>query len=316
MSWLSNHFQLMIETLLSNIINSILKMIVDAIKAFLVNPIQMTALPGFHELMITLQILATAALVVITVKELLMNMLEDLGDMAVSPLVVAKNTMLAALLIWVSPLIVTQVVFPLVLYLTSILNDTLAANATVHLHSLLSINTAVLTGAGAGEAAAQTFVSDTLFRALLADSGTWAIIIVICIIALTFLIIGIQAGIRWAELYFLALMGPLLAITKASFGSQWNQWLRELVSVAFSQLVQYFSLILAIDLMVHPGVFSAANGKPIATVVQIMMIIGLLVFAIQGPRTLKNILSSGGASGFKAVAGLARGAIGGMPFGG
>ncbi|SFV03874.1 conjugal transfer protein TrbL family protein [Alicyclobacillus macrosporangiidus] len=302
MSWLAQQFTNMITTFLDNVINDLLKFIMSILNELLVNPIQMNALPGFDAIIAWIQYLCSLALAFVLVKELFLNQLEELGDSAVSPLVILKNTLIAAVLIWLSPMLITDVLIPITLELIDIVNATIGStpNLTVDLSSGLAIGT--------------SGVSAVLLR-IAPEIGPWSGLLVTAIILLAVLIIGVQAGLRWAELYFLALVGPILALSKASFSNSWNLWLRETVATTLSQIVQYFGCVMALTVLAHPDFMDRANGLPIEAALKILMIIGFLIFAIAGPRTLRGIISAGNQTGLRAVGSIIQTAAKGVKLG-
>ncbi|GMA65670.1 hypothetical protein NZD89_28080 (plasmid) [Alicyclobacillus fastidiosus] len=320
MSWLATQFNNMITGLVQGIINDLLKVIVDILSAFVVNPTDMNALPGFSALLIAIESLSTAALGFLLIKELLLNQYESLGDMDVSPIVIVKNVFISAFLIWLSPLLIQQVILRLVVDLTAVVSNSLGADLNVKLDSLLAVSvTGAAAAGGAADAASNAGIGiakNAMLDALMPDMGFWAVVVIVLAIIIALAIIGIQSGMRWAELYFLALVGPILALNKASFGNAWGQWLRETISTAFSQLVQYFSTLLALMIMTHPGSLDTANGSAVNGTVKIFMILGLLVFAIVGPQRLRGLISGGNPTGMRAVASIAKNAAGGMTVGG
>ncbi|WP_436664544.1 conjugal transfer protein TrbL family protein (plasmid) [Alicyclobacillus acidoterrestris] len=318
MSWLANQFNNMITNLVQSILNDLLKLIVDILNAFLVNPTDMNALPGFTPLLLAIESLCTAALGFMLVKELFLNQWESLGDMDVPPIVIVKNTFFTAFLIWLSPLLIQQVILRLVVDLTSVVSGSLGSNLNVHLDTLLavSLSTGAATATAASESAGMQVAKNAMLDALSPDLGLWAVVVIIFAIIVALAIIGIQSGMRWAELYFLALVGPILALNRVSFGNAWGQWLRETIGAACSQLVQYFSTLLALVIMVHPNTLDTANGSTVDGTVKIFMILGLLVFAVVGPSRLRGIIAAGNPTGMRAVASIAKSAAGGLPIGG
>lgn len=316
MHWLVSQFDTMISNLVSGFVNDLLKFVVDVLSSFLVNPINMNTLPGFSTLLTTIEALSSVALGVVVLKELLMNQYESFGEMDVSPVVIVKNAFISAVLIWLSPLLVQQVILRLVVDLSVLVSKTLGANLTVHLDTLLSLTTATAAGTAAAYDAGLGTATNAAVDALIPDLGFWAVVVILLAFIVAFAIIGIQSGMRWAELYFLALLGPVLALSRASFSNSWSQWLRETISTAFSQLVQYFATLLALMILTHPGTVDTANGSAVNGAVKLLMVLGLLVFAISGPRVLKGLLSGGNPTGMRAVSSLARSAAGGLSIGG
>ncbi|MFD1674123.1 conjugal transfer protein TrbL family protein [Alicyclobacillus fodiniaquatilis] len=318
MSWLANQFNNMITNLVQTMINDFLKTVVDILNAFVINPTDMNALPGFTDLSVGIDSLCTAMLGVMLLKELLLNQWESLGDMDVSPLVIIKNTFFSAFLIWLSPLLIQQVILRIVVDVTAMVTNSLGAHLSVKLDTILAISIGTKTAAGGvlTEATSMQIAKNSMIDALAPDMGLWSIVFIVLAIIVAFAIIGIQSGMRWAELYFLALVGPILALNKVSFGNAWGQWLRETISTAFSQLVQYFSTLLALEMMVHPDTLDTANGATIDGTVKIFMILGLLVFAVIGPSRLRGLISGGNPTGMRAVASIAKNAAGGVPIGG
>lgn len=312
MSWLAKQFNTIITNFVQVLLNDIIKLVVDILGSFLVNPINMNSLPGYSTLLITFEILSTGALLFMLLKELLLNQYESFGDTDVSPMVIIKNACFSAFLIWLSPLLVQQVILRLVVDVSKMINGTIAANVNVHLDSLLSVSVGAAAAGGAAYEAGMGTATNAMIDALMPDLGFWAVVLLIVAIVVAFAIIGIQSGMRWAELYFLALIGPVLALSKVSFGNSWGVWLRETIATAFSQLVQYFSTLLALLIMTHPGTVDSANGTAVPGAVKMLMILGLLVFAIVGPQRLRSVITGGSQTGMRAAASLAKTAAGGI----
>lgn len=271
---------------LNTVATDLLRTAVKIIQDMLINPLFMNKLNGFSILHSWITFFAFSLLGAVMLKEILMNILEEYGDTAAHPLVIVKNTILSGALIVLSPILITTIIMPIIQEITKVLTATLGSPyvMAVNVPKQLDISTPN--------------------TALATQLSPIAAVIYVLVIAICMLIIGLSAGIRWGELFLLALAGPILAITKTSYSTTWDIWLRETIAVSLSQVVQYFGLILSLDFLVHPEKMSAVNGAAVPPIYQLFIAAGLLIFAVKGPSVLRSFITPGNANGLRALQGL------------
>ncbi|KPV42703.1 conjugal transfer protein TrbL family protein [Alicyclobacillus ferrooxydans] len=294
--WIVNGFQ----TLVADIVNGIMQVIFGVINSVEVTPYHPNQLPGFLPLLVAIQSIASAWLVAVFLKEWLINEFESLADTGVNPLAYVKNTIISGVLIWVAPDIVTEIILPL----AGTVQNLVSAHGSIGSPSTMTYDmqhSLVLdAGASAGVAA-----GSMLIRAF-PELDFWASFLLIAAFLVIVCIVGIQSGKRWMEIFALILIGPVLALSKAQFGGLWDQWLRQTLTAAFSQVVQYFSLALSFNIFLNGTSAQAVNGAALTPQAHVVLSIGAAIFAVTGPGFLRNLLlGANGGAGLRAVQGIA-----------
>ncbi|MEK4983608.1 conjugal transfer protein TrbL family protein [Bacillus sp. FSL K6-6540] len=115
---------------------------------------------------------------------------------------------------------------------------------------------------------------------------TLSIFFCIWIVALCGL--SISNAIRLAELCFLYVVGPIMAVSHAGKGESFQIWVMQAVSVTFTQAVQFFLVGFALN--------NSAN-MALNSWTSLLLPIGSVVLAIRGPQVLKQFLYSSGVTG-------------------
>jgi len=124
------------------------------------------------------------------------------------------------------------------------------------------------------------------------------IIILFLILAIAFVALSIVAGMRYVELIILIMLAPLAAVSIVRETELLDVWLRETITVVFTQPVQIFLLALLMNVVAKMndpfGVFTVA--------------IACLVLMITGPQVLRKFLynTGTGSAGVKAIGGAGR----------
>lgn len=112
------------------------------------------------------------------------------------------------------------------------------------------------------------------------------IVLMFLIFAISFLILGIVAGIRYIEIIILTLIAPLAAVSIVRTGELLDVWIRETIAVVFTQSIQVFLLWFLLNTI---GKMSEND------VVELYLIaIGCLVVMISGPQALRKFVYSTG----------------------
>ena len=129
-------------------------------------------------------------------------------------------------------------------------------------------------------------------KAILFPSSVGLTVTIIFVIWLISLIALLWANaVRSAELIFLYMMGPLIAVSQAGRGEALQIWITQSIAVAFTQSFQFAAVGLSFNLLNVSTVTDASGWwKYLAG-------IGAIVVAIRGPQFLKQFLYSTGTAG-------------------
>jgi len=121
------------------------------------------------------------------------------------------------------------------------------------------------------------------------------LILMMVILFVAFLILGIIAGIRYAELAIVTLVAPLVAVSAVNQGEAISVWVRETVSIVFTQVVHVILLQLLISSLGRMGVFF-----------NYVISLGIVVVMLRGPKVIRTfIYSTGTGSATVAAVGAA-----------
>ncbi|MGE4282319.1 MAG: conjugal transfer protein TrbL family protein [Clostridia bacterium] len=148
----------------------------------------------------------------------------------------------------------------------------------------------------AGLSTGQTGIADWKFMIDMIILSKGTVVILMCIvIIIMFLIVGIQATIRGAELALTAVLGPIMALNiTANNRSVWSAWFRQVVIVCCTQAIQIFLLQGAFALLTSQSITSGGLIK----------VFGWLWITIKSPKFIQQFFHSTGFSG--AVGGTAK----------
>jgi len=277
-----------IESLLTAILNELIKFGMGILSGVLVTPFDFSAIPGYTELKGWLIAASLSWMAVLVAKEYLVGMYD--GYEEIHPMKILQNTITSGVLITASPLIITGIILPATGLVLDEIQKVMGSASTLG-HDMSSHLTLVA-GTGFGEAS---------IVALIPEGGFWVAVLVAASFLFVALWVAFSSGMRWIELIFLALIGPVLAISKASYNNSWDLWVRETIAVAASQSIQAFSVLLGMDLLLNPlsDIHAGANVG-----MYLFISIGSFIFAIRGPKTLRTILGAP-SNGLKAAQSLA-----------
>lgn len=99
-----------------------------------------------------------------------------------------------------------------------------------------------------------------------------------------FLILGVIAGIRYIELLIAYLIAPLSAVSFVSSDEAVSVWVREAISIVFTQALQVF------ELQVLIGILTNVDNL----LLKVVFCIGVLVVMFKGPQTLRKYVYATG----------------------
>jgi len=288
------------QSLVADMVNGIMSLVFGVINSVEITPYHPDQLPGFLPLLIAIQSIASAWLVAIFLKEWLVNEFESLADTGANPLAYVKNTIISGVLIWVAPDIVTQVILPLAGNVQNLISAPGSIGDPATMTHDMQHSLVLDAGASAG------VVAGSLLIRAFPQLDFWAAFVLIVAFLIIVCVVGIQSGKRWMELFALILVGPVLALSKAQFGGLWDQWLRQTLTAAFSQVVQYFSLALSFNIFLNATSDQVVNGAAITPQAHVFLAIGAGIFAVTGPGFLRNLLlGANGGAGLRTVQGMA-----------
>lgn len=115
------------------------------------------------------------------------------------------------------------------------------------------------------------------------------------IIIISFIIIGVQIGIRGAELALMSVLGSIMALNLTSNNrSLWSSWFKQIIIICVSPSIQLFMLNGAIILLTIEGFGS----------MHVLLVIGWLWATIKAPAFVKQFAYTNGFGG--AVGGTAK----------
>jgi hypothetical protein len=119
--------------------------------------------------------------------------------------------------------------------------------------------------------------------------------IVCIVIVVSFLVIGIQIGIRGAELAVMSILGSIIALNLTSNNrSLWSSWFKQIVIISVSPAIQLFMINGAIVLLTIEGFGS----------LHVLLVFGWLWATIKTPAFVKQFAYSNGVGG--AIGGTAK----------
>lgn len=291
MNWLGNQMYKGLEYMIIKIMNTFVHWGIQVLNSVLISPFNLNAIPGYTPLLAWLTGASFAWLSVVIAKEFLMNMMEFQND--VHPLTIIKNAVTSGVLITASPMIVTGIILPVMQMILNEIENVFAGGNLPALTNNLESHIMLSTGS--------TATGMVLAGVQLGTDGIWFALAILAVMLFTFFWVSFASGMRWIELIFLALIGPTLALSKASYSNSWDIWLRETISVALSQVIQAFSMLLGMTLILNPISVMHAGSN---IYMDLFISIGSFIFAIRGPKTLRTILGAP-PNGLKAMQSMA-----------
>lgn len=128
------------------------------------------------------------------------------------------------------------------------------------------------------------------------------VIIMLLILAISFLILSFVAAMRYVEIIIITMIAPLAAVSIVRDNELLEVWIRETIAVVFTQPLQVFVLAFMLN----------ALGKVNTEGVEAYFIaVAALVVMIQGPQVLRKFVynTGTGSSSVKAVGSAGRMAV-------
>lgn len=131
---------------------------------------------------------------------------------------------------------------------------------------------------------------------------TILVTIMLVILAISFLILSVVAGMRYVEIVILTLIAPLAAVSIVRNNELLEVWVRETIAVVFTQPLQIFLLAFLLN------VLGKMNTEGIES---FFIAVAIIVIMIMGPQALrKYVYNTGtGSTSVKAVGGAGRMAV-------
>lgn len=122
------------------------------------------------------------------------------------------------------------------------------------------------------------------------------------------LVVTIQTAIRAAELTFLVVAGPLMALGQLyPDGGVWNSWWRQLVTLSVAQAWQFFGLkaMVSVSQVVLDGspAASLSNNLIDQVFVAVLMSLAFIIVTVRGPHLIKEWAAHTGIGGGFGFAG-------------
>ena len=115
------------------------------------------------------------------------------------------------------------------------------------------------------------------------------------IIIISFLVIGVQIGIRGAELALMSVLGSIMALNLTSSNrSLWSSWFKQIIIICVSPAIQLFMINGALVLLTIEGFGS----------IHILLTFGWLWATVKAPAFVKQFAYTNGVGG--AVGGTAK----------
>lgn len=153
------------------------------------------------------------------------------------------------------------------------------------LNTLIKINASLITGITAMGLDFNKYLTQIQY-----PGGQGLPVIMFFIIWLCALVgLTISNAMRLAELCFLYVIGPLLAVSYVGKGDQLQMWIAQSIAVTFTQAFQYFMVAGALNMQGEYMKQPTWDG--------FVLPIAFCVLAIRGPQVIKNFLYSSGAAG-------------------
>ncbi|OBZ15938.1 hypothetical protein A8L34_28235 [Bacillus sp. FJAT-27264] len=255
-SWMGDKVNDAISDVLGTIFEPIFEGMMYVLKAILVQPANMDGIPYVHNAMIGMQIIAFSLLATTLGFRGFMHMATGGSGGAPMSDILGK--------VWISAI--------LIIALPHMLTDI-----------LLPLNSALISWIQALGVDFKNGIALLVFP--IGQGLTTIIMAVIWLIAL--LVLVWSNAVRNAELIFIYMISPLLAVSNAGRGEALQAWIVQAVSVTFTQAAQYALVGLSFNLMLSSTYdwWTYVAG------------IGAIAVAVRGPQVIKQFLYSSGTAG-------------------
>ncbi|MDO9557243.1 MAG: hypothetical protein Q7J82_06650 [Coriobacteriia bacterium] len=234
------------------------------------------------------QVFATAALILVLLYRGVM--MYGIGTEEELPLsTFTLRGVSAAAAVWVVPILVRQAIA----IGTAMNSDLLGIDLTV------TIDAAAVTNA-------QNYIVTGLLPAVggaptaLIDQRLWGGLVMLVIITMMGVVV-FQIAKRSIELALMCIAGPLFAVNYASPDrSMWNAWVRNVLLLTFTQVLQVFMLRLSLWFVFNQGFLEVAPAswptafRPIGLII---LELAMLAVTIKAPKFFTSIMHQGQATG-------------------
>ena len=277
-----------IEAFLQQAEGQIIQFSVNLLNFLIFSPTDLASIPGYLLILHSIQGIATAIALLLAVKEFFASNFDPDGR---SPQEIVLGLIKSVALIFGIPFIFH--------FLIDINNG--LANMIMHISISQAItDSSTLKAIGTAMVAGSPLSAASPVMGGMVSQWIFAELLVVAIIAVALITVAIQNGIRFVELLFLLAAGPLLATTKVSNSDLFDVWGREVLAVIFAESVQVFSLHMGIVLLTVPLPITSLAGSGVG-VASFVVGIGGFLFAMRGPRTLRQLMFRAGGGGGSAL---------------
>lgn len=247
-----------INSWLNDIVSGLLSEAFKGLTVVLFSPTDLSQVPMLQAQLPNIQYLCLSLLGVRAVWSYLQIMYSNVdGHMTITPSQLFGKTIFGGILIYLTPMLVFKVIIPI-------------NNALVNYISVWGVGF-------------QKFQS--LADVLTLQNQAGFMIITILIFAICCVVLLVFNGIRYAEIIFNVIMGPVLATSLATNNGEGYQiWWRETLSVVLAQPAQYIILNIFFNSLMSAGFLSYLSA------------IGALILMMRGPALIRQFLYSSGTS--------------------
>jgi hypothetical protein len=257
--WIGDAFIAGLTKLIISIFQPIFDGMFQALRLVMLTPTNLSSIPFISDCFQASQILAASLLLTLTVFKAYKYQVNGTTGGQVEPMAsILSRAGMSGILIFGLPWILESVLLPA--------NDALM-NYVQGLGVKLDSSMALIMTTSAG----MSLVSALFFM-----------IFVVAMLGLL-----ISNTIRIAELIFLYIAAPILAVSHAGKGESLQIWIMQAVALSFTQVVQYVLVGVAFNLL----------GSATTEWWTLLGAIGSVVVAIRGPQLLKQFLYSSGVGG-------------------
>lgn len=254
-----------------------IQVMLEGVSVWIVSPTDLSRIPFVETTLKYMQYIALSLLVISVIYEILKSFTNEMyGNGGKSIDLILFQAIKAVILIYASPFILEEIIIK-------------SNNALLGLIPSFGVNFGYLD---------QRFYDDITQATFGLVEGVGALIImifIVFIIGIALMIIVLIGGYRYAQLSFLLVISPLLAVSTSNQGEAYNVWVREAIAVTFTQCLHFWLLTLFVELFVTPTFWN------------LMMSLGVLIIMITGPAAIKPYIHSSGVGG--ALVGTGRFAV-------
>ena len=153
-----------------------------------------------------------------------------------------------------------------------------------------------------------SWVQDVVQAPNVAVGTVLFLVLFILAVVVGLLIVTIQTAIRAAELSFLIVAAPLMALGQLyPDGGVWNSWWRQLVTLSVAQAWQFFGLKALVDasqlVLDHSPVVSLSNSLVDQVFLAVLMSLAFVIVTVRGPHLIKEWAAHTGIGGGITMAG-------------